>query len=180
MRIHAEDTAAVAIDFQERLLPAVHDGDELVRSSRILLSGLNALNVPVLITRQYPKGIGDTVREIREVTANAITCDKLTFSCCGSEVFASALQKLQKKNIVVFGVEAHVCVLQTALDLLTSGYKVFLATDCTGSRRPHDRLAGLRRAESEGALLTTYEQTLFELLESSNSPAFKTISVLVR
>ncbi|MDR2800096.1 MAG: hydrolase [Desulfovibrio sp.] len=180
MRIHAEDTAAVAIDFQERLLPAVHDGDELVRSSRVLLSGLNALNVPILVTRQYPKGIGDTVPEIREVTANALTCDKLTFSCCGSETFASALQKLHRKNIVLCGVEAHVCVLQTALDLLASGYKVFLATDCTGSRRHHDRLVGLKRAEREGAMLTTYEQTLFELLESSTSTAFKTISALVR
>ncbi|MDR3175444.1 MAG: hydrolase [Desulfovibrio sp.] len=180
MRIHAEDTAAVAIDFQERLLPAMHDSDELIRSSRVLLSGLNALNVPVLLTRQYPKGIGDIVPEIREVTANALVCDKLTFSCCGSEAFASALQKLQKKNIILCGVETHVCVLQTALDLLASGYKVFMAADCTGSRRRRDRATGLKRADREGALLTTYEQTLFELLESSTSPAFKTISGLVR
>ncbi|MDR0827127.1 MAG: isochorismatase family protein [Desulfovibrio sp.] len=180
MRINAENTAAVAIDFQKRLLPVMHASEDLVRSARILLSGLNALNIPVIVSRQYPKGIGDTISEIKEVTTNAIPCEKLTFSCCGSETFNAALQKLGKKNILICGVEAHVCVLQTALDLLAAGYNVALVTDCIGSRKTHDRETGIKRAERDGALLVTYEQILFELLGASTAPAFKTISALLR
>jgi nicotinamidase-related amidase len=180
MRIHADTAVAVAVDYQERLMPAIHDASELIRSSRLLLSGLRELKVPVIISRQYPKGLGDTVPEIKDVTPDAVPCEKISFSCWGSEQFRDALQKLNRKNIVLCGVEAHVCVLQTAVDLLASGYGVLFTADCTGSRKKHDKKMGLKRAEREGALLVTGEQILFELLESAAAPAFKSISALLR
>ncbi|MDR1946037.1 MAG: hydrolase [Desulfovibrio sp.] len=180
MRIHADTVAAVAVDYQEKLIPAMHNPPELIRSSRILLSGLKELNIPVIISRQYPKGLGDTVPEIKEVTSDALPCEKMTFSCWGNEEFRNLLQKLKRKNIIVCGVEAHVCVLQTSIDLLASGYGVLYAADCTESRKKHDKKAGMKRAEREGALIVTYEQILFELLESATAPAFKSISALLR
>jgi nicotinamidase-related amidase len=180
MRIHADTAVAVAVDYQERLIPAIHEPAELLRSSRILLAGLKALNIPVIISRQYPKGLGDTVPEIKEVTGDALPCEKMTFSCWGSEGFRDALQSVNRKNVILCGAEAHVCVLQTATDLLTEGYGVLFTADCTGSRRPYDKKAALKRADREGALIVTCEQILFELLESATAPAFKSISALLR
>jgi nicotinamidase-related amidase len=180
MRIHADTVVAVAVDYQERLIPAMHEPSELLRFSRILLAGLKELKVPVIVSRQYPKGLGDTVPEIKEVTADAVPCEKMTFSCRGSEEFRVALQNVHRKNVILCGVEAHVCVLQTALDLAAEGYGVLVAADCTASRRKYDAETALRRAEREGVLIVTCEQILFELLESATAPAFKSISALLR
>jgi nicotinamidase-related amidase len=180
MRIHADTAVAVAVDYQERLIPAMHEPAELLRSSRILLAGLKELKVPVIISRQYPKGLGDTVPEIKEVTSEALPCEKMTFSCWGSEGFRNALQSVNRKNVILCGAEAHVCVLQTATDLLAAGYGVLYAADCTGSRKPYDKKTAVKRAEREGALIVTCEQILFELLESATAPAFKRISALLR
>ncbi len=180
MRILAEDTLAIAIDYQEKLIPAIHDHAEVVRNSRILLAGLAALQVPVLVSRQYPKGLGDTVPEIREVTAGAKVLDKTAFSCCGDAGIKAELEALGRKNVILCGTEAHVCVLQTAVDLLEAGYNVVYVVDCVGSRKPADKKCGVKRVVREGALPVTYEQILFELTQGAGSPAFKEISKLVK
>jgi hypothetical protein len=180
MRLHPKDILAVGIDYQERLIPAIHEKETLIRNSRLLFAGLNILEVPVLISRQYPKGLGDTVSEIREVTGTATILDKLSFSCYGDAAIRQAVDAAGRRNIVVAGTEAHVCVLQTVIDLGAAGYQVVYVVDCAGSRKPEDKKYALKRAAREGALLVTYEQLLFELLGSAASASFKTLSALLK
>ena len=180
MRILAEHTVAIGIDYQERLIPAIDDNAAVIRNSRILFAGLELLNVPVIISRQYPKGLGDTGAEIKEVTGRATVLDKTSFSCYGDAGIKQALESLGRKTVILGGTEAHVCVLQTAVDLQAAGYRVVYVTDCVGSRKANDKKYGLKRVGQEGALLVTYEQLLFELLQGATAPAFKEISKLVK
>jgi len=180
MKILTENTIAIGIDYQERLIPAINENMAVIRNACILFSGLKLLHVPVIISRQYPKGLGDTVAEIREVTDNATVLDKTSFSCYGDTGIRQALEGSGRKTVILGGTEAHVCVLQTAVDLLAASYQVVYVTDCVGSRKAEDKKYGLKRAGQEGALLVTYEQILFELLGGSTAPAFKDISKLVK
>ena len=180
MRILPENTIAIGIDYQERLIPAINEHMAVIRNSRILFAGLELLHIPAIISRQYPKGLGDTVAEIREVTANATVLDKTSFSCHGDAGIRQALEASGRKTVILGGAEAHVCVLQTAVDLLAAGYQVVYVIDCAGSRKAEDKKYGLKRAGQEGALLVTCEQILFELLGGSTAPAFKDISKLVK
>jgi hypothetical protein len=180
MRLHAQDTLAIGVDFQERLIPAIHDKETLIRNSRLLFAGLDILEIPLVISRQYPKGLGETVPEIREVTAKATILEKMSFSCYRENAIKRVVDAAGRRNVVLAGTEAHVCVLQTAVDLRAAGFQVVLVADCVGSRRPADKEYGLRRIAGEGALLVSYEQLLFELLATAASPAFKAISSLLK
>ena len=180
MRLHAQDTLAIGVDFQERLIPAIHDKETLIRNSRLLFAGLEILEVPLVISRQYPRGLGETVPEIREVTAKATILEKMSFSCYQESAIKRVVDAAGRRNVVLAGTEAHVCVLQTAIDLRAAGFQVVLVADCVGSRRPGDKEYGLRRLAGEGALLVSYEQLLFELLATAASPAFKALSSLLK
>ncbi|MDR2826134.1 MAG: hydrolase [Deltaproteobacteria bacterium] len=180
MRILPEHTQAIAVDYQEKLIPAIADKELLITNSKILLAGLELLNIPVLVSRQYPKGLGDTVEEIRAVTGKAKILDKSTFSCYQDAGIKQAVDQAGRKNVLICGTEAHVCVLQTAVDLLEAGYNVFYVVDCAGSRKAGDKKFGVKRALREGALPVTYESVLFELTAAASSPVFKDISRLVK
>lgn len=183
MRILSRETAALFVDFQERLLPVIHEGEEVTRRSAMLLRGLNALEVPVVFPRQYPKGLGDIVPEIKEAALPYTPMDKLSFSALGEEEIGyqfRALRAQGRKTVLVCGVEAHVCVLQSAIDLKDRGFHVVLVTDCTGSRYPLDKKIALKRAVQEGIYLTTAESILFELTERAGTDVFKVISKLVK
>ncbi len=180
MRILREDTAALLIDVQDRLLPAISGADEILALTVRLIKGLQILEIPIVTVRQYPKGLGDLPRELREVLGEYTPSDKVTFSAWGTKEIAERIQSLGKKNLIVFGVEAHVCVLQTVIDLTAAGYNVVLVADCVGSRQPYDREIALRRAEKEGAFLATSESILFELLRKAATDTFKQISALVK
>ena len=181
MRILAEETMALVIDYQERLLPVIHQSEELLRSSSILLKGLKALGVPMVVSQQYTKGIGMTVPAIAEALGEDFAyLDKVTFSCAEDEALLGRIREIGRKNIILCGVEAHICVLQTAIDLLAMGYKVILVEDCIGSRRENDKAVALRRAEAEGAVITTYESILFELTRVAKTEQFKIISKLIK
>ncbi|MDR2075730.1 MAG: hydrolase [Desulfovibrio sp.] len=180
MRLHIHDTLAIGVDYQERLIPAIQDKETLIRNSRLLFSGLEILGVPVVVSRQYPKGLGDTVPEIREVTVKATVLDKLSFSCYQDSAIKQTVDAAGRRTVVLSGTEAHVCVLQTAIDLREAGFRVVLVADCAGSRRSGDKEYGLRRAAGEGAILVSYEQLLFELLAGASSPGFKALSALLK
>lgn len=180
MRMLREDTAAILIDVQERLLPAIHQGRELEGKIVKLVEGLRILDVPILPLRQYPKGLGDLTPAIREALGEYLPGDKITFSPWDTPEIADRIRSLGRKNILLCGVETHVCVLQTALDLLGAGYNVAVAADCVGSRNPYDREIGLDRMVREGALPTTGESALFELLREAGTDTFKRISALVK
>ncbi len=181
MRILAEETMALVIDYQERLVPVINNSEELIRKSSILVKGLKALGIPMVVSQQYTKGIGMTVPAIAEAAGEEFAyLDKVTFSCAEDEELLHTISETGRKNIILCGIEAHICVLQTAIDLITKGYNVVLVEDCIGSRRENDRVVAVRRAEAEGAVITTCESILFELTRVAKTEVFKIISGLIK
>ena len=180
-RITRDNTALVVVDFQEKIVPAMREGASAVAEAVKLIKGFDALGCPVLITQQYTKGLGESVAEIREALPAFSHIEKSSFSAMGDEGFTHALAGLGRMTVVLCGIEAHVCVMQTALDMLAAGYDVFLATDAISSRKERDEKPGVERMVCSGVLPTTVESALFELLDNdSKSDTFKTISRLIR
>ena len=175
MRIEREHTAALIVDFQERLVPAIADHEALMERVRILLRGLKALEIPMTVTQQYTKGLGMSAPEVWEASGETEYLDKISFSAL--EVAEPKIH--DKKYILVCGMEAHCCVLQTVIDLVGAGYVPVLVTDCIG-RRESDREMAIRRAEQEGAVLTSSEAILFELLKEAGTPLSKEILKIVK
>lgn len=181
MRINANDTAVLIVDYQEKLLPAMSGLESLMDNSKKLLKGLKELEIPMVVTEQYTKGLGPTVDEITECIGDSYKpYEKLTFSGLSTEEINSALKVLGKKNIIVCGVEAHVCVLQSVIDLIGEGYNVLLVEDCIASRKASDMETTIKRAMGEGALITSAEAILFELTFAAGTPHFKAISKIVK
>jgi len=180
MRALREESVGVLIDIQERLMPAMSGAEKTAGAAVKFITGLRLLQVPIIAARQYPKGLGDLIPEVREALGEYTPFDKLTFSAYGNDAVVEHLRGLGRKNLFVFGVEAHVCVLQSVLDFIQAGYNVFLVEDCVASRSPHDTETALRRAVREGAYPTTCEAALFELLGGANAEQFKAISNLVK
>jgi nicotinamidase-related amidase len=173
------DTALLVIDVQEKLIGLVPGYDRLVWNIGRLIDGALILSVPVLATEQYPKGLGTTTAELARRLPKPIW-EKLTFSCAGCNDVLHRLAELQVTKVLVAGIEAHVCVLQTALDLLAQGYRVYAAVDAIGARFDIDCQTALRRLESSGATLVTTEMALFEWCQTAGTPAFKQLSALVK
>lgn len=180
MKIKLPHAIALAIDEQERLLPAIHNGEEVLQHTELLLKGLRLLDVPILITQQYTKGLGMSAPSLFTAAGTDSWLEKRTFSCLGDEIIRKTLQDAHKKQVIICGVEAHICVEQTVLDLLHLGYEVFLIADCVSSRKPSDQETAIRRMEQAGAVVTSYEAILFELMETSMHPKFKEISALIK
>ena len=180
MRIHPEDTAAVVVDIQERLLPHIHQWEQTLQNCLKLIDGLQVLSVPLLVTQQYTKGLGPTDPSIVNKISGFSHIEKNTFSCCGEPVFMEKLSLLQKKYIILCGIETHVCVLQTCIDLLEEGYMPVVVEDCVSSRKPNDKAIAIGRMRQEGARVTTLESILFELTRSAGTDTFKSISKLVK
>ena len=179
MRMKPENTMAIVIDYQEKLAPAMANQDEMVKKSKMLLEGLGALEVPMIATTQYAKGLGNTITEISSVLGDTPIVDKSTFSVMASEDVSAAIVE-GTKNIIICGMETHICVLQSMIDLQGAGYQTYVVADCVSSRSESDKAFALVRAEQEGAKITTAEAILYELLQGAKHPAFKTISALVK
>ena len=180
-RLKSDDTVLVVVDFQERMVPAMREGASAVAEGVKLIKGFEALGCPILITQQYTKGLGESVPEIREAFTSFSHIEKSTFSVMGDQGFVEALKDIGRKTVVLCGVEAHVCILQSALDLLEAGYGVFLATDAISSRKARDEEPAVKRMIQAGVVPTTAESVLFELLDNdSKSETFKAISRLVK
>lgn len=180
MRINKKDTVALVIDIQERLLPHIDGHRELLKNTGILLGGMKALEIPMMLTEQYRKGLGPTVPEISQHLDPFDPLEKMTFSCCDDNAFALSLETHAKKNVVICGIETHVCVLQTTIDLLEKGYQPVVIEDCTSSRKHVDKSIAIERMRREGAIISSYESILFELTRVSGTPEFKNISKLVK
>jgi hypothetical protein len=180
MRILLEDTVAVCVDIQEKFTQIVYKFDKTLKNTITLIDGLNVLEIPILVTEQYPKGLGFTINEIKQHLLEYKPIEKLAFSCCGSQDFCDVLKNTGKKNVIVFGIETHVCVLQTVLDLIEMGYQPVLIEDCVSSRKKSDRKTALNRMREEGAIIYSYESILFELSRVAGTEKFKQISNLVK
>lgn len=180
MRITKENTIGLVIDIQERLVPAMFEKETLLKNCQVLINGLNELGVQFVVTQQYTKGLGDTAEQIREVVPCFNYIEKRDFSCCDEPVFAEKLKDLDAKNIIICGIESHVCVLQTAVDLKAAGYNPVVVLDCVSSRVPASIELAKERFRFEGIMMTSYESILFELTRSAAAPEFKAISKLVK
>ena len=180
MRILRDQTAGLVIDIQEKLFPFISGNEALAQNSGILIRGLQVLNIPVLVTEQYSKGLGPTIPPIQQLLTREQAIEKLAFSCCDDAAFMKQLSEMDKKFIVITGIESHVCVLQTTIDLLQHNYIPVVVEDCVSSRRLNDKQMAIFRMRKMGAVITTYESVLFELLRFSGTEEFKAISRLVK
>ena len=170
----------LVIDIQGKLARLVHDPDTLTRNVRILLQGMKLLEVPTIVTEQYPNGLGRTIEELQPFITELPLLEKRTFSCLADPSIMKSIVDAHRTDIIVCGIEAHVCVYQTAQDLLRHGYHVHVVTDAISSRTETNMRLAIRKMESQGAVLTSTEMILFELLHTSGTDTFKAISCLVR
>ena len=177
-RMSTADTALLVIDVQEKLLPKIAGRDRLVQNLSFLLEAARLVSIPVLATEQYPKGLGGTLPSL--VPLVPVRWEKTDFSCCAVPEVLNTLGREARIKVLLAGIETHVCVLHTALDLLARDFHVFLAVDTLGSRYTLDHETALRRLETEGAVLTTCETAIFEWLGGSRAPQFKAISQLIQ
>lgn len=180
MRLDVKHTQAICVDIQERLFPHIHEHDELARRCAILIQGLRLLNVPIIVTEQYVKGLGPTIPSISQALGEYNPIEKITFSCCGAPEVEAHVLGSNRHHVILFGIETHVCVQQTALDLLGQGRTVVVIEDCVSSRSVNDKLVAIERMRQAGAVITTMESVLFELLKQAGTETFKQISALVK
>jgi nicotinamidase-related amidase len=174
-----ENAVLVLIDVQGRLAELVDGSAAMLDSIRRLLEGMQTLEVPVVVTEQIPEKLGPTRDEFQPFLSGT-SISKTAFSCCGEPMFCKAVDNLKRTQVILCGIETHVCVYQTALDLLEAGYEVSVVTDAVSSRDPANKALALRRLEVEGVSLTGTEMLLFELLADAQSPQFKSILHIIK
>jgi len=174
------DTALILIDLQVKLARAIHEPEALIANCVKLIRGLQALDVPIVVTEQNPAGLGPTVPEAADLLAPVEPIEKLSFSCRGEPAFMHALNGLGRKQLLLAGMETHVCVYQTAADLAAAGYEVQIVADAVSSRDPADKAVGIRKARAAGVQITSVETALFELLKVAEGDVFKRIIEIVK
>lgn len=172
--LDASECALIVIDIQEKLLPPIFEKDRLLRNVQLLIRMAGILNLPTIATTQYARGLGDTVPQVKDLL-RAAAIDKQMFSCLGSDVFCSVLKRLpgRKNTLLLCGMESHICVMQTALGALREGYLVHVASDAVSSRTEWNWKIGLERMRAAGAVISSTETMIYELMRSSGSEAFK-------
>lgn len=187
MRILSNKAQGLIIDIQERLVPAMHEAQAMLDRTRILIQGLKLLEIPLTVTEQYPKGLGATIPAIRELLESPefpqVYWPKTSFSCFGDRDIRVALAthaEADRDCILIAGMESHVCVLQTAIDLRQAGFNPVIIADCVASRSSLEKAVALDRFRSEGILVSTAESILFELCRAAGTETFKAISRLVK
>jgi nicotinamidase-related amidase len=173
--LQADHCALIVVDIQEKLLPPIFNKDEMVKNSQLLVRLANILEIPTLVTTQYVKGLGPTVPEIASLVTDTQSIDKTQFGCFGCDEFRSGLKSLPgtRNTLLVCGMEAHICVMQTVLGALNDGYLVHVATDAIGSRVRWNWDIGIDRMRAAGAVISTTEMMIYELLQASGTPQFK-------
>jgi nicotinamidase-related amidase len=165
----------VLIDIQERLFPRVYEHKSMLARVDLLLAAASLMNVPILLTEQYPKGLGNTIEQIRETIPEAQPLEKMDFSCVPAQGFMEQLFSLRRDQVLLVGIETHICVAQTALDLASKGENVFVVADATSSRRPLDAQIALQRLNQSGLILVTAEAVVFEWLRRAGTEEFKAL-----
>lgn len=175
-----ENTILVIVDVQGKLAHLMHEKALLFENLQRIIQGAGVLDIPIIVTEQYPKGLGPTVPEIAPLLSDIQPISKMCFSCCGSMHFMQALRATGRKQILIAGIEAHVCVYQTTMDLLNLGYKVQIVADAVSSRTALNQEIALEKMKSGGASLTSTEMALFELLRTAESAKFKEVLRIVK
>lgn len=176
----AQNAVLILIDYQEKLVPAMHDRERLVTNVLKLVRGAAAFELPVIITEQYPQGLGPTLPEISGLLPGVTPLAKTCFSACDDDAFLQTLRATGRGQVLLAGIETHICVYQTALALVRDGWQVQVVTDCCASRDPANETAALRRMEAAGVSPSNTEMALFELLKVAKGEVFKQISRIVK
>jgi nicotinamidase-related amidase len=182
-KLQRTESLLVVIDVQEKLMPVIHHGDHVALNIGRLIRGCHIIDVPMLLTEQYVKGLGPTIKDVRrafEETGGYQPIEKSCFSSYGCGEFQAALRALRRRQLIVAGIETHVCVYQSVLDLLAAGHEVSVVADAVSSRTAENKDVALRRMVSEGAKLTSTEMCLFEMVVNSGTDEFRAISKLVK
>lgn len=174
-----DQAVLMVIDIQERLVPAMSVADQVIHNTNILISAAKEFSMPIITTEQYPRGLGNTVPELKDNINSNYLFEKTSFTAYTEEV-KSALTQLARKKIIITGMETHVCVFQTIRDLLAEGYEVFIASDAVCSRTKENYHNGLRLIENMGAVVTNTETIIFDLLKQAGTPEFKVLSKLIK
>ena len=182
MRLTRDGSALVVVDVQERLFAAMdaEHREEVAKNLKVLATAARRLSLPILVTEQYPKGLGHTLPEIKEALGPVEPLEKVAFSCCDAEGFGARLRATNRKQVILAGIEAHVCVLLTGLDLLAEGYGVHVAADAVTSRTQGNWRMGVDQLRQAGAVITTTESVLFQLLEKADTDDFRTLATLIK
>jgi len=178
--IQKEKCALLVIDIQGKILPVIFENERVIANSLKLINGFRIMNVPVFITEQYPKGLGQTDPRILSALSNVKPIEKMTFSCCGAVGLVNNLKENKIVQVAVCGIEAHVCVIQTVMDLIADDFQVYVASDAISSRRQFDYEMSLRRMGAHGAEISLTESILFEMLNVCGTDEFRAISKLIK
>jgi len=176
----AANAVLVVIDVQEKLARTIYEREKLIDNLQRLIKGAQVFEVPIIVTEQYPQGLGVTVPEIAPLLAGNSPLAKVHFSCCDDAKFPADLQALGRRQVLIAGIESHICVYQTATDLLKAGYEVYVVTDTVSSRTSENRQIGLNLMERAGAVMTSTETVLFEVLKVAKGDKFKAVSQIVK
>lgn len=175
-----ENSAVLLVDYQERFVPVLHDNENTIKNIKLLLSGAGIYKIPIFVSEQVPEKLGNTINDFSELLKDAKIFSKKAMSCCGQIDFLEGLKKKNIKQIAVCGVEAHVCILQTSLDLLNNGFQVHLVTDAITARLPHNKPVAIEKIKSAGGILTSVETVLFEIAYEAGSEEFKRLQNLFK
>lgn len=178
--INTDDTVLFIIDVQDRLVNMLKNSDEIAKNNSILAKSAKILGLPVIASEQYPKGLGSTIPEVREYIASDCMFEKTSFNAFAEQGVSSKLSELGRKNIILTGIETHICVYQTALALCDAGYNVYVVKNAVSSRKSKDYKTALELMRDFGGKLTCVETVLFELLKTSKHPDFKEIQSLIK
>jgi len=179
MLIKADTSCLLVIDVQEKLVPAMADADGVISNAMVLMQAATRLAVPMLVSEQYPVGLGLTVEPLAE-RMDGEAVEKMSFSCVADDGWKTRFDAMGRGQAVIVGIEAHVCVLQTAMDLLATGHQVFVVADATSSRSPDSHAMALHRLGQAGAEIVTTEMVMFEWLGRAGTPEFKELSSLIK
>lgn len=185
VKLKKDSALLVVVDMQEKLVPAMGAKKELIDRTSVLCRGAKELDLPILVTQQYTKGLGKTIDEIADIIApDGLSendyIDKTDFSVLKDKCLAGILDKLGKEQIILAGIETHICIMQSCIDLILSGYDVFIAEDCMSSRRKRDHINGLKRMQDSGAHITTAEAALMEMIGGAKNEHFRAISNIIK
>ena len=173
MLIKADQSCLIVIDVQERLVPAMQAPARVIRNSQTLMTAATRLEIPMLLTEQYPKGLGRIVPELQDLAKGGKVLEKMHFSCMNNPTFAAEFKALERRQAVIVGMEAHICVMQTGVNLMEQGYEIFIVTDATSLRTLESEKACLDRLSASGAGIVTTEMVVFEWLGRAGTPEFK-------
>ena len=178
--LNIDDCCLVVVDVQEKLAAVMDCGDQLFENLSILVESAKILGLPIINCRQYPKALGQTIEPIADMLSDTDPIDKMVFSCCGSDEFNDRLSSIDRQSVMLCGIETHVCVYQTAMDLLRMSHIVHLVTDATSSRTAANKTVAISRMQTEGVKLTSTEMVLFGLLKTADHKNFKQIAKLIK